>query len=205
MVSNPGQWVTDFESAGADQFTFHLEAFGNDCDRAIELAQTIRKHGMDAGLSIKPGSTLDAAKAALDSGNLNFPVLLCCYSSCVPLNFYFFLGLFKTLLVMTVEPGFGGQAFMETMMPKVEEARRRYPHLIIQVDGGINAVTAKVKAHVLHNASVFTTLFNKTRATEYYTNRLYALCFAQIARKAGANAFVAGRVIAVFMFCVPLL
>lgn len=130
MVSNPGQWVRDFASAGADQLTFHLEAVGNDCNQAIELAKVIRDQGMDVGISIKPKTPMSAVEAALDSG------------------------LFRTLLVMTVEPGFGGQSFMADTMPKVEAARKKYPSLDIQVDGGLNETTAVVAGQYGANAIV---------------------------------------------------
>lgn len=130
MVSDPFQWVSHFKEAGANQVTFHLEALGGDCDRAVHLARVLHEHGIDAGISIKPQTPLDAVKPALATG------------------------LFKTLLVMTVEPGFGGQSFMQNMMPKVREARDAFPELIIQVDGGINPETAKVAREAGANAFV---------------------------------------------------
>lgn len=137
MVSNPAQWISDFKRAGADQITFHLEALNNDCKKAIELAQVIKSSGIDVGISIKPRTSFDTAIEALDSG------------------------LFHTLLVMTVEPGFGGQSFIEEMMVKVKTARERYPWLTIEVDGGLNEKTAKIAGEnganvIVAGTSVFT-------------------------------------------------
>lgn len=135
MVSNPGQWIDDLAAAGASGVTFHLECFCEDvydkddpgdykCQltekaqaEVEQLAQIIRRKGMKVGLALRPRTPLSAAKKLLNTN------------------------LVDLLLVMTVEPGFGGQKFMQQMMPKVEEARKAYPHLNIEVDGGISPKT----------------------------------------------------------------
>lgn len=135
MVSNPGQWVEDLATAGANSVTFHLESFcsapydkdepgpyagpknGAEMEGARELATRIRALGMKVGLALRPRTSVDAAKDLLDEGLLDM------------------------LLVMSVEPGFGGQKFMESVMGKVSRAREMYPELMIQVDGGISPKT----------------------------------------------------------------
>ncbi|XP_035629658.1 ribulose-phosphate 3-epimerase-like isoform X1 [Oncorhynchus keta] len=92
--------------AGANQYTFHPEATTN----AGNLIKEIRESGMKVGLAIKPGTTVE--ELAPWAGQINMA------------------------LVMTVEPGFGGQKFMEDMMPKVSWLRSQFPSLDI-VDGGV--------------------------------------------------------------------
>lgn len=93
MVSNPEQWITDFAAAGANQFTFHLEAVPNVAATAAKVAAA----GMRVGVAIKPKTS---AALAIDA-------LRPCQQ------------ILNTILVMTVEPGFGGQEFMSDMVPKV--------------------------------------------------------------------------------------
>ena len=107
MVQNPQQWIKPMADAGCDQYTFHYEADG---DRAQTISQ-IKAEGMRVGLAIKPGTPVEAIYPYLDDVDM--------------------------ILVMTVEPGFGGQKFMPDMMPKVEDIRKRKPELDIQVDGGL--------------------------------------------------------------------
>ena len=151
MVSRPEQWVDDFANAGADGYTFHVEATGacaagaarcgarrpsrprrsggqllvRPCapaprapaptparaDDAAGLIERIRARGMKVGVALKPGTPVDAV---------------------LPL-----VGAVDMVLVMTVEPGFGGQSFMPAMMAKVAALRRAHPALHIQVDGGL--------------------------------------------------------------------
>lgn len=110
MVSHPGKWVADMAAAGANIFTFHEEV-DLTAEQKIALIEQIKTAGMQVGISIKP----------------NTPV-----SSILP-----YLDLVDLVLVMTVEPGFGGQRFMTSMMPKVAELRALRPQLNIQVDGGL--------------------------------------------------------------------
>jgi len=107
MVSEPEKWVKDMKEAGADMFTFHVEATND----PKGLIQAIKEHGMKAGVALKPKTP---ASAVFELGDM-----------------------VDLLLVMTVEPGFGGQKFMQDMMPKVKELREKYPECNIQVDGGI--------------------------------------------------------------------
>ena len=118
MIHEPHRYVGAFADAGADIITFHLEA-ESDISGTINL---VKKHKKLVGLSVKPGTDVEKI----------FP-----YLSAIDL-----------VLIMTVEPGFGGQKFMRDMMPKVErvkaEAARRKADILIEVDGGINAETARV-------------------------------------------------------------
>jgi len=116
MIENPENYIEPFIKAGADIVTFHLEAAP---DKVLEIAAKIRKLGAKAGLSIKPNTTAEEI-----------------------LNFLPYLDL---VLVMTVEPGFGGQSFMHNCAQKIAQIREETPKdLIIQVDGGINNVTGHI-------------------------------------------------------------
>ena len=118
MINRPERYVHRFIEAGADLVTFHYEA--TDCPEDI-LAE-IRKSGKMAGISVKPGTPVDAIYPMLDSCDL--------------------------VLIMTVEPGYGGQAFMPEMLDKIRalsaEIERRGLNVDIQVDGGINGETGKL-------------------------------------------------------------
>nr|WCZ58436.1 ribulose-phosphate 3-epimerase [Paratrimastix eleionoma] len=118
MVEKPEDYVVPFKSAGANLFTFHFEA----TDHPIELVQKVKEAGMFCGIAIKPHTPVEALLEH------DIPSLV------------------DMVLVMTVEPGFGGQGFMEEMMPKVAFLRSRYPRLLIQVDGGLNVETAEKAA-----------------------------------------------------------
>lgn len=119
MVEDPEGQIDFFADAGADVISVHAES-GGDIPACLER---IHERGVKAALAIKPGTP---AERALD-----------------------FIGQCDMLLVMTVEPGYGGQSFMADMMPKVETLRRYadengFDDLMIQVDGGINAETAEI-------------------------------------------------------------
>lgn len=123
MISNPLDYAEDFAKAGADIICFHSE-----CDSDTE--ETINKIlslGKKAGLAIKPATPIDEVVKYLDKLSM--------------------------VLVMTVEPGFGGQSFMESTMPKVEAIRKINPNIDIEVDGGVNAETIKIAAKA--GANVF--------------------------------------------------
>lgn len=124
MISDPYFYIDDFVKAGADIITFHTE-----CDS--DISKTIDKiiaNGCKAALAVKPGTDIEAVYPYLDRLSM--------------------------VLVMTVEPGFGGQSFMESTMPKIEELRAKCPSLDIQVDGGINANTVKIAGKAGANVMV---------------------------------------------------
>lgn len=116
MIDEPIRYLEDFVKAGADLITFHVEA----TDRVRETLDAIHAHGLKAGLSIKPKTEVSAIEAYLDACDL--------------------------VLVMSVEPGFGGQSFMPEVLSKVEAlAKLRSERSLsyeIEMDGGINASTA---------------------------------------------------------------
>jgi len=116
MIERPERLIAPFRAAGADQLTVHLEA----CADPGEVLATVRASGARVGLAIKPGTPFEAA---------------------VPL-----LAELDLLLVMTVEPGFGGQSFRPAMLEKVKAAKAwRAAHggrFLIEVDGGIGPDTA---------------------------------------------------------------
>ena len=120
MMVQPRRLVPAFAKAGADLINIHLE-----CDDPIrETLEDIRALGKQAAVTLKPATPAEEA----------FP----------------YLDMVDMVLVMTVEPGFGGQSFMPDMMPKVtalrEEITRRGLSVSIQVDGGIGAATAPIAA-----------------------------------------------------------
>ncbi len=120
MITEPLRYVKDFAKAGADIITFHVEAEKN----VLETINLIKSCGKMVGLSIKPGTSVNEVLK--------------------------YLNLTDLVLVMTVEPGFGGQKFMPEMMEKVKilkkEIKSRNLCTLIEVDGGINEITAKIAA-----------------------------------------------------------
>ncbi len=115
MIENPEKYVEAFAKAGADILTFHFEC-GSDIKSTIDL---IKSFGVKAGLSIKPKTS---------------PEVILPYLNDLAL-----------VLVMTVEPGFGGQKFMQDCAEKIPVIKKNaHSDLIIQVDGGINAETARI-------------------------------------------------------------
>ncbi len=118
MISEPLRYVDDFVKAGADIITFHVE-----CDSNIqETIDKIKAAGKKVGLVLKPKTPASVLKPYLDQLDM--------------------------VLVMTVEPGFGGQSFMHDMMPKVKEIRQMIEasgkDIDLEVDGGVNEETAKI-------------------------------------------------------------
>lgn len=114
MITHPTHYIDAFVKAGADSITFHLEC-NEDTTKVINK---IRSSGCMVGLSMKPGTSI---------------------KSVMP-----YLNLIDMLLVMSVEPGYGGQKFIPDSIEKIKEIRKAAPHLDIQVDGGINEQTSKL-------------------------------------------------------------
>jgi ribulose-phosphate 3-epimerase len=120
MIEAPERWAPGYAEAGARNVTVHAEA----CTDPRAVARDLKAAGALAGLAIKPGTALEEYLDVLPE--------------------------FDTLLVMTVEPGFGGQSFIPDVLPKVREARRLvqtgHLTLFVEVDGGINADTIEQAA-----------------------------------------------------------
>lgn len=154
MISDPLKYAEDFAKAGANMITFHVEA---DSD-ARDTIDEIHRLGCKAGISVKPKTP--------------------------PETVYPYLEYVDMVLVMTVEPGFGGQSFMSDMMPKVraiyEECKRRSIKMDIQVDGGINEINIVAAAAAGANSFVSgSTVFKAEDAAEMIS----------LLRKNAQNAF----------------
>lgn len=115
MISDPLRWAGDFADAGASNVTFHVEA----TDDPKAVTELLHAKGCRAGISVKPGTPVEPYLDLLDHVDL--------------------------VLVMSVEPGFGGQSFMPEMLDKVRTLRaeidRRGLDVLVQIDGGIDAGT----------------------------------------------------------------
>jgi ribulose-phosphate 3-epimerase len=123
MIENPSKYIDEFRKAGSDIITIHAEA-----EKHIGfLLSRIKSFGIKAGVSLRPGSSISLIKGYLKKTDM--------------------------VLIMTVEPGFGGQAFMEEMLPKIKKLKEIYDG-DIQVDGGIdrNTGTSVFKAKSIKKA-----------------------------------------------------
>ncbi|CAM2756526.1 ribulose-phosphate 3-epimerase [Skermania piniformis] len=120
MIDNPGRWAPGYAEAGAYNVTIHAEA----TDDPVAVARDIRAAGAKAGLSVKPGTPIEPYLEILRD--------------------------FDTLLVMSVEPGFGGQSFIPDVLDKARAVRRLVDAgeltLVVEIDGGINADTIEAAA-----------------------------------------------------------
>jgi len=118
MITNPEKYWRDFKEAGADLIVFHQEILAD----KKKLAKEIKDSGVKAGVSIKPKTSVEEIEDLLSYVDL--------------------------VLVMTVEPGFGGQSFMEDMVPKIKRLRKvidtKKYNCLIEIDGGINSQTSKI-------------------------------------------------------------
>jgi ribulose-phosphate 3-epimerase len=127
MIDDPDRWAPGYAEGGAANVTFHVEAAAD----PVATARAIRSAGALAGLSVKPNTPLEPYLEVLRE--------------------------FDTLLVMTVEPGFGGQEFMHEVLPKVrlarEHVRAGHLRLFVEVDGGVGADTIEAAAEA--GADVF--------------------------------------------------
>ena len=110
--ADPGALVEPLAAAGASSVTFHWEAVGGDAAAARALAAKIRRLGMRAAIALKPSTPAEGVAALAEDGELDM------------------------VLCLSVEPGFGGQSFMPSVLPKIAALRARCPRLDIQVDGG---------------------------------------------------------------------
>jgi ribulose-phosphate 3-epimerase len=113
MIEEPDRWAPAYAEAGAGSVTFHVEA----ADAPIRLARNLRAAGSRAGMALKPATAIEPYLELLPELDL--------------------------LLVMTVEPGFGGQPFLDAVLPKIRRAKQAIGDLDVwlQVDGGVTAET----------------------------------------------------------------
>ncbi|KAI7879430.1 ribulose-phosphate 3-epimerase [Lichtheimia hyalospora FSU 10163] len=125
MVADPARWIDDIAKAGGQMYCFHLEA----TDDPLSVIEKIHKAGMQAGVAIKPDTPAEAVMGPVAEAA-------------------------DMILVMSVEPGFGGQKFMPQCMPKVETLRKKYPNKDIEVDGGVSMSTIDQSADAGANVIV---------------------------------------------------
>ncbi|MGP3970520.1 ribulose-phosphate 3-epimerase [Streptomyces sp. 6N223] len=115
MIEDPDRWAPQYAEAGAGSVTFHAEAAA----APVRLAREIRRQGARAAVALKPATPVEPYEDLLPE--------------------------FDMVLIMTVEPGFGGQAFLDIMLPKIRRTRRLIDRhglpLWLQVDGGVSAAT----------------------------------------------------------------
>jgi ribulose-phosphate 3-epimerase len=147
MISNPLQYIKAFSEAGADSITFHLESNGD----SEETIREIRNTGCSVGICLKPATPAEEI----------FP----------------YLEVIDLVLVMTVEPGFGGQSFMADMMPKVTAIRERIQELNknihLEVDGGIDENTVKTAVSAGANMLVAgTAVFKHPKGAKFAIDKL---------------------------------
>lgn len=120
MIDRPLRYVDAFCEAGSSILTLHVEA--DTQENTLAALKRIRAHGVHPAIALKPGTPAEAVHPFLSSCDL--------------------------ILVMTVEPGFGGQSFMQDMMPKLRTIRdlieHENPTCELEVDGGVNAVTGHI-------------------------------------------------------------
>ncbi len=128
MIEHPEQYAEAFMKAGANHLTVHVEAEGlREASTLHALLRELRRQHVKAGLSVKPKTPVEALRPYLEEVDL--------------------------ILIMTVEPGFGGQAFLPEMLEKIRAVRQWYAG-DIEVDGGINDQTAKLVCQAGANALV---------------------------------------------------
>lgn len=151
MIDRPLRYVEQFCDAGADILTIHQEADTE--EHNIEALKLIRQKGVRAAMSIKPGTPASALDPYMD--------------------------LMDMILIMTVEPGFGGQKFMEDMMGKVRALRKiidvRTPGVELEVDGGVNLETAKTCVEAGANVLVAGSALFKAPDTAAFIDGLHQL------------------------------
>ena len=149
MIDNPARYIEDFAKAGSDIITIHQEAVKN----PKSVIRMIKALGIKAGISIKPKTKVSKIYDLLDMVDL--------------------------VLIMTVEPGFGGQSFMVDMMPKIsalrEEIRRRKLQIHIEVDGGVAGANIEAVARAGGNMVVAgTSVFRHPRGAKQGVDELHA-------------------------------
>ena len=150
MITEPDRWAPPYAEAGCASVTVHVEA----AQAPVRLAREIRRLGARAGLAVNPGTPVEACADLLDE--------------------------FDMLLVMTVEPGFGGQPFLDLCLPKIARARRLIGSrdLWLQVDGRVSAETIESCAEGGADVIVAGSSVNRAADAAAEVDRLRALATA---------------------------
>lgn len=121
MIADPEKYYLDFIKAKADIITFHIESYNFDFDRNIRLINQIKSNNVKVGLSIKPNTNIE--------------------------EIYKYLKYIDLVLIMSVEPGFGGQKFLTNTYEKIKKLKKEIKdknlNVLISVDGGINELNSK--------------------------------------------------------------
>jgi ribulose-phosphate 3-epimerase len=151
MIEHPQDFIGPFRQAGADHITFHAELDGCVIDSCLKQLEAM---GCGKGLALNPGTPFSAAEPFLDRIDL--------------------------LLVMTVQPGFGGQVFREDMLPKIREASMKRAQMglryRIQVDGGVDLTTAKLCQSAGADTFVAGSAFFKAQDKTTFAQAILAAC-----------------------------
>jgi len=146
MIENPEKYIDAFAKAGADLITIHAEA----CKNLKNMSEKIKKSGCKAGVSINPETPVDSIKDEIQH--------------------------FDLVLVMSVHPGFGGQSFIEDVIPKINQVKniidRIDKKIYLQVDGGINNKNAKI---VIENGADVLVAGNFVFSNDDYKNVIKSL------------------------------
>lgn len=121
MINDPLQYYLDFIEAGASMITFHIESYNFDFEKNLKLINLIKSHNVKVGISLKPKTNISEV--------------------------FKYLKYVDLVLIMSVEPGFGGQKFIEETYQKIKELKseinKENLNVLISVDGGINDTNAK--------------------------------------------------------------
>jgi ribulose-phosphate 3-epimerase len=144
MIEQPERWLEQYKDAGADRITFHIEA----CPHAHRYLAAVKQMGLASGITLNPQTPVSAIEYVLDQCD--------------------------QVLIMSVNPGFGGQSFIENSLKKISELRKiidnRQLNVEIQVDGGINLKNAqrivKAGADILVMGSAFFSAENRKELVE---------------------------------------
>lgn len=173
MISEPHRWVSTFADAGADLYCFHYEAAVDSVAATKpedsetkektsprKLIRYIHSQGMGAGIALKPDTPVDVLWEILDAKNPKEEIP-------------------DMVLIMTVHPGFGGQKFMASELPKVAAVRARYPELNIEVDGGLGEGTIDAAAEAGANVIVAGSAVFGAESPGHVIAKLRAACETQ--------------------------
>ena len=144
MVSNPEKWIDRLISIGVNNITFHYETTNEDI--SLDIISKLHKSGIKVGIALKPYTEVKEITHLIPKLDM--------------------------VLIMTVHPGFGGQKFMLDMLPKIKYLRDNYPHLNIQVDGGLNGHTTDLASSAGANVIVSGSYLFKSNDMTYSIKKL---------------------------------